>query len=107
MEETKRSLSSKNSMLISSYELQILSPIVMKILVGVVVVALLRLILIEGDGLQTMKEPLSPTPLREETVAFRIDQQTKRMHLSFTVLETVKSSQGECSPTVRSSSQCL
>lgn len=78
----------------------------MKTLVGVVV-ALLRLILIEGDGLQTMKEPLFPTtPLREETLAFHIDQQTKRMHLSFTVLETVRSSQGECNPTVRSSSQC-
>lgn len=72
----------------------------METLAGVEVAALFP---IEGDGLQMTKETLSPTPLREETLAFHIlkeDQQTKRKHLSFTGLEMVKDN-----PTIRS--RCL
>lgn len=82
---------------------KILSQIAMETLAGVEVAALLHLIPIEGDALQTTKETLSPTPSQEETLASHIlkeDQRTKRMHPSFTGLEMVKDN-----PTVRS--QCL
>lgn len=84
--------------------MQILSPTIMETLVEVVV---LWVIPIEGDDQQTMKQPLFPTPLPEEVMAFHLrkeDQQTKRTHLRFTGLEMVKSLLEEHNPTM---SQCL
>lgn len=85
--------------------MQILSSIIMETLVGVV---LLRVIFIEGDGQQMMKEPLLTTPFRKERLTIHIiieDQQIKRTDLHFKDLEMVKNSQGDRSATTQN--QCL